>query len=429
MKKRGILKALAGLALAAGCQKQTDSNALTVLNYADATSPSYAVEQEIWSLFEKLNPNINLERENSFNEAYHQKLQTYASSGKLPNVMYLWPGTRSGYLYEQRLIKDLTPFAAPYKGQFIDGMLEPQLNGILGEIPIAVTASHVFYINKALLNQFGLQTPRTYEELKALREPLRAVGKDLVLMSNQDDWVMQSALFSMIVGRMAGDSFVRAVAEGKAKFTDKPFVDSLAMVKRMYDDGVLNANSLQVSYGEVAGLFAAERAPFYIDGDWKIGSFITDKSTGKALIDPQRQQEIELSIFPALPGEVYSNVTSIVPGTGFGINANIASGSAKERAAWDLVIFQAGAEAQAMRMAAGGGFPSRKDVIAGDLEPISRQQSSLYPPHHKASLVLDSIFEPHVIAYINTGLQEIALGAATPEETAARIQQAFDSSI
>ena len=36
-----------------------------------------------------------------------------------------------------------------------------------------------------------------------------------------------------------------------------------------YDDGVLHRKIMNTTYGEVNGLFAAGRAPFLIDGDWK----------------------------------------------------------------------------------------------------------------------------------------------------------------
>jgi len=36
-------------------------------------------------------------------------------------------------------------------------------------------------------------------------------------------------------------------------------------------------------------LFAAGKAAFIIDGDWRVGAYLTDASTGKALIDPKVQ--------------------------------------------------------------------------------------------------------------------------------------------
>src|SRR5690606_41420329 len=63
--------------------------------------------------------------------------------------------------------------------------------------------------------------PTTYEELKDMAPKLRAAGLEPVLMGAQDDWVIQSTFFSMILGRLAGDEFTDQILAGQAKFTDE----------------------------------------------------------------------------------------------------------------------------------------------------------------------------------------------------------------
>ena len=40
-----------------------------------------------------------------------------------------------------------------------------------------------------------------------------------------------------------------------------------------------------------------------IDGDWKVGNFLTD-TTGQALIPPEQQKGIVMTVFPEIPGEI-----------------------------------------------------------------------------------------------------------------------------
>ena len=117
---------------------------------------------------------------------------------------------------------------------------------------------------------------------------LKAKGIETVLIANKDQWPMQSCFFSTISGRLLGDGFIDNVLAGKAKFTDRAFVNALNFVATMYKDGVISKNTLQIGYGEVPALFASGKAAFLIDGDWRVGDFLTDKASGKALIPPGR---------------------------------------------------------------------------------------------------------------------------------------------
>jgi len=95
-------------------------------------------------------------------------------------------------------------------------------------IPIGLTATHVMYANEKMLKDMGLSVPKTYEELKSMVPKLQAAGKDVILMGAHDDWVVQSCLYSMIVGRMIGDEYIDKILEGEARFTDAPFVRTVA---------------------------------------------------------------------------------------------------------------------------------------------------------------------------------------------------------
>lgn len=400
---------------------------LTVYNYLDATSPAAHREiEEVWKAFERANPDIILEREDMFGEPFHQKLEAYAAAGRLPDVIYMWPGGRSSTLHTKRLVKDLTPFLGDMAREFHEAALAPQAGGYLAELPIAITATHVLYVNKGLLDSLGLPVPTTYEELKAMVPALRAAGKDVILMGAQDDWVVQSTLFSMIVGRLAGDDFIDRVLAGQARFTDEPFVRALRFYRSLFDDGVLNRRIFQTSYNEVNGLFASGRAPFLVDGDWKTSNFLTDPTTGEALIPPDRQHEFVLTVFPAIPGEVVHRTTSMVPGVGFAMSASIPAGSAKERAAWRLIQWLTSPEVQRIRLETGAASPSRKNVTSDRLEPLAQERARFYE-RVGGTYVLDNVLDAQVYGPLNVGLQEIGLGLSTPEQVAAAVQRALEA--
>jgi len=389
---------------------------LTMLNYLDITSPEAAAWDATVEAFNAKYPNITLKIENSFGDAYHQKLAALAAAGDLPDVMYLWPGGRSAELYENDLIEDLYPYLGEDKDNFVPTAVAPQWDGKLMELPIAITATHVMYVNTKLLDDLGLSIPSTYDEFVAMVEPISAAGLYPIIMPNKASWVMQSCLFSAIVGRIAGPEWLDALIAGEASYTDQEFVDSLALVKDLWDTGLLPPQSIQLEYGDGPNLFATGRSPFMIDGDWRVGAVAP-------LLTDEEQENFELTVFPDIEGQVGpSGSTSTVVATGFGMKKGLTGDKAD--AAWKWISFFAGPEAAEIRLMEQGMIPSYKMDISGyDISPLAVKRGAFYS-EHVGTYVLDDKITGDPITVLNNGLQELALGNITPEELAANIEAA-----
>ncbi len=429
MKKSALASvALACIALAA-CQKQKVT--VSILDYQDATSPGYAANVALWDKFVKENPDIEIVKEELFNESFHEKTASYVAAGSMPDVFFMWPSGRSSLIHEKRLAKDLTKILAPeFLSKFAPVATDVANQGgkYLAMLPEAFTYTTAVYANKKLLADNGLSMPATYEDLKAMVPVLKAKGIQTVLMANKDDWVMQSCLFSTVAGRMVGDSFVNDVLAGKAKFTDKEFVDALAFIETLYKDGVLSRETVQLAYGEAPALFAAGKAAFLVDGDWRVGDFLTNKESGIALIAPAAQEsDFEIVNFPKIPGERHPGVLSGVAGTGFGVSAAIPSGSAKEKAVKRVLEFRYGEEFQRQQLESGALVPSRLGIASDKIEPFTKKIIKYYADNAKLCPVLDGVLDTSVWTPCNLGLQQLGLGTTTPAKIAAEMQAAMDA--
>jgi raffinose/stachyose/melibiose transport system substrate-binding protein len=429
MKKALTFALVLSIAFALGAYAEKVT--LTVLDYIDATAPGYAEIQGVWQKFMKDNPDIEIVKEDLSNEPFHQKLAAYVAAGRIPDLVYMYPSGRSTILHEQKLVKDLTPLLGKdFLSAFIPAVLDPrgQKGKYLAELPQSICYSTVMYTNTKLLSELGLKVPKTYKELKAMTPRLKAKGIRPLLMANKDDWVMQSCLFSTIVGRMLGDKWVDSVLAGTVKFTDPEFIKALEFVKTMYDDGVLSRDTIQISYGEAPALFAAGKAAFLIDGDWRQNAFLTDKDSGVALIAPERQaKDFQFYNFPAIPGEKNPGTVSAILGCGYGISAAIPSGSAKEKAAVRLIKYLYSPDAQRTYLELGKYITSRKDVKSDRLEPFIPKMKQYYASTSKTCYVLDGALDTSIYTPLNLGLQEIGLGTKTPAEVAASVQAAADA--
>ncbi|MDR2551934.1 MAG: extracellular solute-binding protein [Treponema sp.] len=432
----GLLIVLIAAGILGACKGQSsDKIELRVLNYYDMTAASAADEiPVIWEAFEKAHPDIKIIREDLFNDPFHNKVESYAAANQLPDVMYAWPSGRSTTLHTKKLLKDLGPLVQKdgLASQYTAAALDPsgQASGYLGILPRAITSTSAFYINLEVLRDCGLEPARTYAELKAQVPVLKAKGYDTILMANQDTWVMQSCLFSLVAGRFCGEGWEQKILAGAAKFTDPDFVAALSFIKSLYDDGVLSKTTLTTGYGDVVGQFATNKGAYYIDGDWRVAAFVTDKSTGQALIPPEKQGNVRITVFPDIEGTKFNRSDSVVLGTGWGISASIPAGSPKEEAAWKLVQWLSGKEIQSWLLETGGiATPTRNDINVGSLklEPMQVAVGSLTKEYDKSTVVIDGAFDGAVHVPINDGLQAIGMGTQTPQQVAATAQAALET--
>jgi len=51
----------------------------------------WSTDVAIWQKFKDTNPDIDLQQEILFSDAYHNKLSAYIAAGNIPDVFYLWP--------------------------------------------------------------------------------------------------------------------------------------------------------------------------------------------------------------------------------------------------------------------------------------------------------------------------------------------------
>ncbi|MDR0447349.1 MAG: extracellular solute-binding protein [Treponema sp.] len=429
-----VLLLTLSFAACGGGGAKSDQIELTVLNYFSLANPGAINEvNRVWEVFERDNPDIKIIREDEFEEPFHHKTEAYAAAGQLPDVIHCWPSGRSTSLHTQRLLKDLAPLVQrDGLAQYFSAVsLDPsqQGAGYLGMITRGMTATNAFFVNMEVLRDCGLQPAKTYSELKAQVPILRAKGYECIIMPNESTWVMQSCLFSSIAGRFMGEGWDKKVHSGQAKFTDPDFVAALNFVKTMYDDGVLLRSSIAMDYGAGPGLFATNKGAYYIDGDWRVGDFTQGD---QPLFSPDRQKDVLITVFPDidLPGVKINKTNTVVLATGWGINANIPAGSAKEEAAWRLVKWLTGKEVQSFFVENGTfATPSRTDIDLASLPlvPLQVTVAKLGNEYNISTVVIDAAFEGPVYTPLNDGLQAIGMGTQTPQQVAAATQAAFET--
>ncbi len=401
------------IAFAAGRSESSASEGpitLRAYHYLDLTNDVTTTNwEELMAGWEASFPNIKLEFEYLFNEPYHDKLQSMAVAGQLPDVMFLWPGKRTGYVTGQGLIKDISPWVDKVKDQFAPAAVAPQgPNGEMWELPEQVTATHVMFTNTKILGELGLEFPETFDELLAQGETIREAGYIPIAMDNKDGWQMQSCFLSALVARTGGKKWMDDARTGKASFTDDEFVNALEVINVLSKNEMFSPGINQADYGEALNAFSAGEAVYLIDGGWRTNELVK-------LMPEDAYNYVEYNVFPELPTEGgIPGSSAIIAGTGVGMNAELEG--EKAEAAWEWIYFFAGPEGSEIK-AGQGWLPAVKIELPDDMPPLLRSLSEFLNAT-PGGYVIDGVMDAEGMGILHPALQEMMFGNKTPEQVA-----------
>ncbi|MFP4484230.1 MAG: ABC transporter substrate-binding protein [Spirochaetota bacterium] len=387
---------------------------LTMFEYQNVTDEAeVAVWDTLLERFKELHPNVEFEIDALFDEAYHNKLQAMAVAEELPDIMFLWPGKRTGAVTGSGQIKDLRPWLEAHMDEFSPTAVAAQgPNGEIWELPEQVTATHVMYTNERLLDELDLEFPKTMEDLIAQGEAIRDAGYIPIAMDNAAGWQMQSCLLSALVERTGGRDWLEDAVNGDASFSDPEFVDALAIIDTLATEEMLTPGINQAEYGQALTDFINEEAVYFIDGGWRVNNLVNS-------LEDDQKEYMTLNVFPEVPntrGQAAS--TAAVAGTGYGMNADLEG--EKAEMAWEWIWFYSGPEGSEIRQAEGA-LPAYKLPVPEDADVMVKRLTE-FVNNTPSGYVIDAVLGQEGMAVLQNGMQEMILGNLTPEELGERYE-------
>jgi raffinose/stachyose/melibiose transport system substrate-binding protein len=388
---------------------------LSVYMQFDAASPQYEYWPVTLEAFAKKYPNIKLNFEYVSGEQYHDKFQAMAAAGDIPDLFTTYAGARSSYILDRGLVKDLRPYLTDeFKSHYNPTIWDPQ--GPNGEVYIIspnLAVCTVIYVNSALQKKLGLTNPRTLDELVAQVPTIRAGGYTPLMFANKGVWQAQSLLLSMLVDRLAGKAWFDRARTGQAKFTDKGFVDSLAVIKRLVDTQTFPAGVNQLEGPEGWGDFVQGKSVYLLDAGWRISAL-------KSAATPEDYASYQAIAFPALTGEVTRGSSAATLGEALGMSAKLTG--AKADAAWKFLSFIYGQEGCEILMQYGTVPTYKLDYSKFDVDSLNRQYIEL-TNNQSMGYVIDAVMDGEGVNNIlNPGIQAVMIGNKTPSQLASEYE-------
>jgi len=224
------------------------------------------------ALFNAANPNIEVKFEPTLNTEYDAQLTTALQGGQGPDLITCRPFDRALLLYQAGFLTNIKDL--PGLEHFSDvakSAWSTDNKDAVYCVPMA-SVIHGFIYNKDIFAQVGVEVPKTESEFFAVLDKIKAAGITPLDITTKDSWTTATMAFENIgVNYWDGENGRLALVEGKAKVTDKPYVDALASIAKW--GPYLPEGHESIGYADAQQLFPLGQAAIYPSGSWEIPLF------------------------------------------------------------------------------------------------------------------------------------------------------------
>lgn len=215
------------------------------------------------------------------NDPYKQKLLVAMGAGNGPDVFFNWGGGILKSYVEAGDVVDLTPEMSKdpaWKNRFLPSILPSvTFGGKIYGVPLNGTQPIVIFYNKQVLQQAGVQPPRTFQDLLAAIPALKAKGKALFALGGADKWTYLM-YEEYLVDRLGGPQVFADIAAGKAGSWSNPAVlQANRMIQQLVQAGAFTKGFTGLSYGtgQATALLYTGRAAMQMMGTWDFPNILS----------------------------------------------------------------------------------------------------------------------------------------------------------
>lgn len=390
----------------AAAQKVPSGN-VTVELFALATNGFDPVVEA----FNKQYPNITVKLTKFGTDEMKQALRVGASSGKMPDVWFNWGGSLASPYSKAGLALDLTPRIKELK---LDQTLIPsaiklaEYNDKLYGVPNRLVSMSFFY-RREMLEKAGVAEPKSFAELEAASEKLKAAGITPFSLGGKFSW-MTMRFTDFFIEHFAGPKLHDDLMNMRASWDQEVVIKGFAKLKEWQDKGYFNQGFLNVDPATNMQALYAGKAAMVFDV-----SSIEASRLKRENIDPRTY-----GTFPAPSDQTPKRVS------GFQQQLQISAKASPEvqDAAILFATFVVRPEIAAANISTMGGPSAVKGVMPSAETPNQGLWANWLQGEVGLYLPSDQALPQEVVAAYFEAQDSVLLGAMTPADAAKQIQEA-----
>ncbi len=376
---------------------------------------------EVEQAYEAEHPDVDIVFEYIANEAYKSKLPTLLQSDARPDLFYSWGGealreqAEAGFV---RMIDDLVPedVRATFPQSALDAFT---VDGALYGLPLYATEV-VFWVNTDLTEEGGVDHTaiETWDDFLQAVQTLKDAGVTPIVAGGQDKWPLHF-YWSYLALREGGPDVVTSAMSGDGGgFENEAFVAAGEDLKELAALEPFQPGVMGTTYETSSGMFADGEGAFYLMGDWDYLPMRGRASDGEGLSDEQ----LAIMSFPTISDPVAEGGAGATLG---GINGWAVSRDASDTAV-DFLTFMLNRENQETIAERGIFIPIVEGADEALTNAFFQRVASDISGSDYHQIFLDQFLGASVGATVNDVSADLVADATTPEEAAARVQEAWD---
>jgi raffinose/stachyose/melibiose transport system substrate-binding protein len=149
-------------------------------------------------------------------------------------------------------------------------------------VPSGHVTTSGLYINNDVLKKYNLTAPRTYDDLLRMRDALARDNISVFSFGGGSKYMWPMWYFCAHAQTSGNKSMQRteATLRGQAKFTDKDYVDAMAVLERMGKDGLFQPGFNGTESDPAKAVFLSGNAALFFGGTWEMANFRESGLTG-----------------------------------------------------------------------------------------------------------------------------------------------------
>ena len=405
------------LGAGAAYAQQTEVNILRV-QPSDEEQAFYA---EVEEAYEAQNSDVDVVFEYIANEAYKSKLPTLLQSNARPDIFYSWGGET---LREQAEAGFLRPIGDVVGEEMLASFPDAALNAYtvddsLVGLPLYATEV-VFWVNTDLTEEAGVdhESIETWDDFLQAVQTLKDAGITPIVAGGQDKWPVHF-YWSYLALREGGPDVVTTAMSGEGGgFENEAFVAAGWDLEELVALEPFQPGVMGTTYETASGMFADGQGAFHLMGDWDYLPMRGRATDGVGLSDEQ----LAIMAFPTISDPVTEGGDGATLG---GINGWAVTADASD-AAVDFLTFMLNRENQETVAERGIFIPIVEGADEALPNAFFQQVAQDISESDYHQIFLDQFLGASVGATVNDVSADLIAGATTPEEAAARVQEAWD---
>ncbi|AZP14817.1 extracellular solute-binding protein [Streptomyces aquilus] len=289
------------------------------------------------------------------------------------------------------------------------------LYGKFNVMPYQFNIEGIWY-NKKLFADHHLTTPATYDQLVAAAAKFKGAGITPFAADGKDGWPL-TRLVSGYLYRELGPDALQAVADGKARLTDPPYVKAAQAIADLGKAGYFGKGVGSIDYDTATQQFLTGKAAMFYMGSWALGDF-NDKTKNTIGAD-----NVGFMSFPTVAGGKGS-ADQIPANVGLPVAVSAKSYDAKV-GDWLSCITKNYGAASLKDQGTVSGFKPHGDT--GSLPPLTQTVQDTISKTTTSILWFEALFNTKATETSQTNAAPLVTGSLSAKDFMQKIQTDLDN--